>query len=578
MSGSDNKDILRRIKQIGAIRPEPQATEQAIERIRRALLAPSRRRWSRRFKILVPTAGIAAALLVALGLLLMTVLPQSARADDRELLREILNINAAYKNWIHLTSERNKQWDGINIRSNVIHVNTTTDTSICWLDYTDHVRIRWSSPELRCIYEYVEQTNTLYIFTAGPRHPKNDRPSIHIGLPVQPTADEMFAHFDEIAGKEGYKVERTMDGPYERFDIILLKDKLDKYGGLQNMQDRTTFWVDPKTKLFHRWQASYKDTDQTGAYTFTYGEPTITSVYDLGVPRDVKIIDERPSDETIQLLDYLSSRVGLDENLGNYVAVVTRTQCHADGPREPAGLEIFSRQDDRRLYANYQDLVDLKFSGWPSPDIDGVLARTKQALPFIYFSSDGTTGHIRRRNWSSTTYNWKVNVTEESLGDSTALWSLSGQLRMGHHMVGYHHLPFSDLRMSLRRDPVEHPELIGLYVDVDKVFRYRKDRTLSRYDTFYWLDPAREYVTTERISRSYGPDGKLTDERRRHLLECFEPIEGYYLPSVWRDERIDHTQDPPKTRVDEYRLLFFPNKRLDESWFVPPEDQDDSKK
>src|SRR5262249_31901329 len=122
------------------------------------------------------------------------------------------------------------------------------------------------------------------------------------------------------------------------------------------------------------------------------------SIYDLGVPRNAKVVDRRTTGEQKDRLDALDKRI--ESGPGDGVAVVT-TIGHGGTPNG-AGidtLEDIGRVGDRGAWAQY--LVDARGagkarqkpqvappSGWPKIEVKDALALVKGVQPDDLFVHD----------------------------------------------------------------------------------------------------------------------------------------------------------------------------------------------
>lgn len=280
--------------QLAEFAPTAESTRRALARVQAAL---PKARPARRLRWIVP-ASIAAAVLVALTITL-ALLP--AKASAEEMLATTLKANEEYKGWVHLTYGKEDK--------TIIHWNTQNgDFAAQYQAIAPHdspakpgIAARFVDKASGLFYDYHNDIATIRIGAWSPErhHPGSNTPLSFAGL-----LDQLH----EVAGENAVKITQSQDRGRDRFDITIAKPAADQMpeefqSGAGSLGRPTTVWVDPGTKLI---RAAVVDGKEINV---AYGPPEFHSIYDAGVPRDAKIIDNRPTPEALAVVNRLRARI-----------------------------------------------------------------------------------------------------------------------------------------------------------------------------------------------------------------------------------------------------------------------------
>src|SRR5206468_4090868 len=137
---------------------------------------------------------------------------------------------------------------------------------------------------------------------------------------------EQLKNMREALGAGNLDVRSARDGDLDRFDIEwYFRDARGQRR--PTPVDTTSYWVDPKTHLVAKLRhARWGEKSTTTVYE--YNHPIVNEIYDLGVPRDAKVIDRRPTGHLKDLLDALDRRI--ESGTGDGVAIVTTVAAAQD--------------------------------------------------------------------------------------------------------------------------------------------------------------------------------------------------------------------------------------------------------
>ncbi len=615
MSRIEGEDILRAVEALGKVHPTPAATDRAVQRVREALKANQRARNSRRIrgiimKIAIPS-GVAAAILIVVGFLLSIQTTQPVSAAEQ--LKEIIKINDAYKGWIHITLESITPGATTQLlpKSGAMHLNTNDNTFAQVVEFNDQRLVTYVSPAKNEAIYYRSKTNELEIGTLSPGSARG------IGQHVSKfaTVDGILGMLNDD-GEKKYEIKQSRAGRYERFHISPIKPETgrSKVLGLKKM----VVYVDPDTKLIRRITGESPE-GITFVYGYSYGEPAIKDIYSLGVPRNAKVIDNRgatsqparqPKDTSIKavprsakvvdnrpveqartIMDRLEKRI--EKGLGDYVAVLTVSNVQSDGTlsNQRGILRLFGSNQGRFVSNQYRvgrpaNTEDRTFfslmgmpEGWPKPDVKKVLKRTRNAMPVMFFVMDG------RRAWSGF-YNTK---THSYVGGDKELphldmipWKAENVL-VGQIWPSPWRWYGLGTKVELLNDK-NHPNQTGLRV---RTYSYPTPKTKQLSETTIWLDPARDDMPVEKISRTYEKDNKTVKrEYITRYLSYAQLPNGQWYPTRWkttsglyRGMGQDRVQNRGRLRsTREYNLQIFPNMKLEGEWFTNPAEKFKMKK
>ncbi|MCK4626470.1 MAG: hypothetical protein KAV00_14220, partial [Phycisphaerae bacterium] len=527
MSKIEPDEILRRAEELGRVQPGPESTARAVQRVHRALEADQRANRSRRMrskimKIAIPS-GIAAAILFAVGLWLTVQTSQPVSAAEQ--LKEVVKVNTAYKGWIHVTLEtvnspKSASSSAKIPRSGVTHINTADNTIIQVVDFVGGERaVMYASVSRREIIYYSSRTNEIEIRSIDSYAARK----MSDAALNQTTAKGILDGISE-GEREKFNVKKSKDGRYERFDVIPLGET-----GFKS----AVLLIDPKSKLVHKLTVvgGMNRDDLDIILKYTYGKPAIKDIYSVGVPRDAKVIDNRP----VQVvLHRLVEKV--EKGFGNHVAVMTRSRVLPGGKLDTdrGRLRIFARNGAKWTSYRYRvgtppvlpkgwarPNVEEFFSppvlpkGWPRPNVKEVLKQTHNATAIHYFIMDG------RKIWADDIYHSKSKSYQRVKfpGSWRANQTVAGQI-----------WPGPGVKTKLISDK-KRPKQIGLRRKMFLQNPKEPKGVGQRQETILWLDPARDDLPVEKTWRIYGRDSKkVATEVRTTFLEFARLPNGQWYP------------------------------------------------
>ncbi len=555
--------IADHLEHLTEIKPAQQAAHRTIKRAKWTLAVEQYKSRLWNTGKLLARRGIAAAILVALVLLAVFVV--ESKADAAQRLREVIKMNGAYLGWFRISLEdipkTVQPTSSARVISSDTYINWAEDLCIQADKFEQSQLILWFSGKQCIRYKYNNDINELYIDTA----PKvTDELLLEPALPLRSDFDAILALLDQKVAKDTYQVTQTSQGDYDRFDLDLAQQPA------SSMRfEHLTVWVDPDSKLIHKWKGRHH-TGVELAYTFTYNLPTIRTVYDLSVPTDAVVIDSRPTPQVTALLDRLDSRIGIEEDFGNYLAVMAYSIVKEDGSLHKEMIQIYARDTDKRLYADYFKEQIAALKGWPVPDVDDVLEFVRPLPPRTFLVSDGVHTWRGRYHKPSESYNTVHKITDrQQYRHMVSLFSISGRIWPGRFLTDDANLRRFSIRHKLLEND-DRPDQIGL--NIQKIPLPPKKTTRTEY--IFWLDPSRDDMPVDRIKRVYDLNGALLRETHRHYISYAQLPNDSWYPTHWELTVSQYTNGRIKdTRNEVYHLQIFPDVELDPLWFANPADR-----
>ena len=229
------------------------------------------------------TATVSSAL--ALGTLAALTLFNPARLDAAAALAQVAQANQAYRGWVHMTSESPGEKPGDAPRVGRTHLDTADGTFFSERQQGTWREIRMIIPAANEVRTYDSGANQIVIehadLSGAVDHLRN--------FPLTVAAAEADR---QKRGLPPARIEQHAEGNLDRFDLAVPPSAPATRPSLPLDFERATVWSDPKTKLITRIDVKYPG-KPAFSVTATYGGPALTSLYDLGVPRDTKVIDKR---------------------------------------------------------------------------------------------------------------------------------------------------------------------------------------------------------------------------------------------------------------------------------------------
>lgn len=260
------------------------------------------------------------------------------------------------------------------------------------------------------------------------------------------------------------------------------------------------------------------------------------------------------------VLDRLDNKIS--QGFGDYVAIKTETPVNKDGTLDEAhgALHFYSQSESASLWCRY--LVGDEFlpngrrrgapvmgvpKGWPLPNVEVVLQQVRNRQPSEYFVSNG------EQVWPTTMP--KVSLPKQ-------IWFGLEQLLLNNRLR-------KKTKVKLLED-INRPGLVGLYAE-GHILSCDSPRR-QRIEQILWIDPERDDMPVERLSRDYKQDGKTVELKLlTKYLDYAQLSDGRWYPRHWRMTTEIGEQQRKSCR--EFHLQIFAGMKLDESWFTNPEGQ-----
>jgi hypothetical protein len=533
----DERDILAHARRLAGLAPSADASARAVAAARAALVARQaahRGRWRR--GILMAGSSIAALAAIAFG---VSALFSSQRVDAAELLKEVAHASQTYSGWVHVRfATIDKAGNEIDTETMTEHINTATGAA-AYDTQVDEIRyVSLSFPQSGEMHRYDSASGEIRI---------NDV----IELVSQGRAERLRSYpLTLAAAVEGVKnrasgrhpivTEQTEHGLL-RLDVNFSEPPAVAADGSASVPTSATLWADPQTKLLRR--SRYEDAGGTiHQMGFTYGAPAVQSLYDLGVPRDAAVIDERPTGELAALLDRLQKRV--DRGFGEGVVMLAEID---QGDGDPNIIQLSLQQDgsvysgryviaERRQPPGGEVPLAARPDNWPASTAEDVMRALRDVAPAASVRS-----HVNAPAF--------VRALQISFNIPGRIWPTL----LGLGIVE------STVKWELLRDP-DRAGLVGL-----RVVRATPDDEYRIEQTF-WLDPARDDIPVESI-KTNKTGGDLVIHTRTVYSDPKQTPDGMWYPSRWRkwEDSGPITDDAPQW---DYLLRVYPAHRVDDAWFT----------
>jgi len=508
-------------------------------------------------------------------------------ATVAEQLQQVAEANSRYQGWVHI-QVRFQQGMSLPAGAGSVptqaweHTNTRDGTWAKVLEFDRRREVTLYLPASKAVARYNSKSGEIRWGDLTADIAKAMAETAATSPPA--TTASSLASFKKATGRDPAEIRRTDENRMERYDVTFFKDEQEarkfrkdhpQFGPLTGF----TLWADRKTKLIQKLRLTQQGVSMIGIVS--YGKPEIQGIYDLGVPRDAKVVDNRAGKDVAALLDRLDARAA--KGLGKCVAIVTTNPTQNASATCDSKVYLFAEGEDRWLIAEYFVGKCVKASapesrtlgvlpaGWPRPRLEGYLAQFKDAPPLRYLLRNGKRGWLGwGYNQKSRSYpnaraldpkEWPIMRAIEGLGGT--IWPNRWRL----NLIGS-----SSARASLISD-AKHAKLTGLRV---QHLMPRENGRKERQEHVIWLDPARDDLPVESAWRVFDNDGKTVRlEVRRQYLEYARLANGQWYPLRWKYTR---TQFPtrkqastqPATRVTEYNLVVAPGMELGQEWFVNP--------
>jgi len=577
MNELNDRDILRRMHSLTRLEPTLEQTDRALAAVRRAIFHRTLMRYS-------ITTALAAAIVIATTVGIFSLTPGSARAADA--LAQATTASTTYRGWIHTRSETEGQpgytIQHVNNQTGVFALEAHGPSAAAALLMSGNGLVSentTSGPDGLAVQMWVPGERLDVNYNSNDRTIRkgqvNEQFAVLWKAQMQNTPLTVNA---QIAKGPDVRVEQSKDGALDRYEITLPPEDpakpRDKNTQAAN-PEKVVMWADPATKLIQR--GEMVSAGETEKFTVTYGPPDIKEIYDLGVPRDAKVIDLRPSNDVESLFKRLQTHV--DQAWGDYVGIYTEQDADEIGKPTDAGgaLCLGARQGKHIVWKRYLfgNSTDLKGNivarhppapkGWPSPTLDDALAAIKDQIPGEYLVWDGVRGATGFHTSQDT---WNINKLEgdmiQSLPMIKARFSLEGQTWPTRNNMGL----FGTGAKSQVITDKDKPGLIGLKIEQTYPGEEMKP---TKSENLIWLDPAKDDLPVQRLSITYQPASDKVQLRFDFQDYQFARTStGKWYPARWLVITSSESPTQYKLRTDT-RLSIWTDRKLPPQLLAQPE-------
>jgi hypothetical protein len=329
-------------------------------------------------------------------------------------------------------------------------------------------------------------------------------------------------------------------------------------------------WYSEKTGLIQKLES-----EDRMEVTYTYGVK-IKDIYDLGFPRNAKVIECRPTPEAVALLARLEQRY--EQDLGTtYVAVLCETDIR-EGKRTRLFLRLYAREADKHLEITYNvsgreytDSPMMAIQGWPRTEIKDILVLGQKTLPSSYYADDGKmvrTGTYMKNEKTGKEY---LSEHEGRRKDFPLLkyYRIAAEIwETRENLLLYGFSPRADVITDPKR-----PSAVGLRTRLGEFDKKEVPLGQKRQEQIFWIDSTRNDIPLESLTTYENPAlpetkrSQFINDRYRYLKFARLP-NGTWYPTFW--ERVCNIATGLKRNIlfgREYHLQVFQDMKLDPCWY-----------
>lgn len=524
-------------------------------------------------------SGVAAAVLFVCMLLWNH---GGGNAQAADAVRAAAETTSAYKGWVHTVATVEMAKDA-KLPSSVspmphrveYHQNTRDGSSAETRQYAKTREVIFRSIATGEESHYRSGSETLEITSIPPENLRAYSNEIN---PV--TLAELLQMLRNEYHREPLSIQETTTGALKRYDVKFFEsfkeaEEFSRGKSVQVFGDAISLWVDPKTRLLTRMQFSPAP-GVTVTMDVTYGTPDLNDIYDLGVPRKVKIVNHRVPLNLQTILDRLDGRA--KRGFGDCVGLLCSYGKDATGKVEQdyGYITLYATQGDKWLINEYRLVSKRPQAGtvlkelpanWPAPDVEKLLPDLKQGLPTRYFVMNGDRGWMGWYSGQANPYPDARTVDPKELNYRLGQQGLAGKLWPSRFKTS---IGFEGIKADILQDAA-HPGLVGVHY---KTTPQPDNGAAGISESTWWIDPTRDDMPVE-VTWSYfqkeGGDAQI--QSRVRYLEHAQLPNGQWYPTHWQEERSDRDRKTGKMvpSVQHYRLQVWPKLRLDDEWFRRPE-------
>jgi hypothetical protein len=592
MRETQDRDVVALAREVSRVTAESSDARQAVAAVRRALesRAPAARPGVWRGWLI--GGGVAAAVAVACGTW-MALEPRAVSAAAA--LQASTQATEAYRGWVHMTPEggpfpiqdAKRTGDGTpvtDLKIGSMHINTADGTAVLVCDAHGQPFIQMFSPALKKQFLYIGLTHELRI-----RPLLQDGSNSWRDVPLNIT--DVLASIKKVMAAAP-DIKETRDQGWQRFDLTY--EDASRKKAIQE-----TIWVDPQSKRIEKMAAPvYGDFgEKVMVMKYTYGDPALKDIYDAGVPRDARVVEEvaetAPGDPPCGKLPNIAALVKDESQDG--AAIVARLKKRQDtdwgnfvmlecqqlkDPRrrqpEQGSISLVARQGDkafaaRHLVAPLAILVG--GSGfpphWPQPSLDEVLPMMKTSLPSAMEVINGASawqGEMQGNQPFAINPDARpeqIRKIEFQLG--AVFWRAPQTMSITSNGQG-----LLDAPVEVLRDPAR-PGLIVLHSEQRLPLALMPNWAKYHADRFVWIDPAHDDLTVESLQRTNTKTDELDSTIHEVVLEFGRLKNNAWFPAHWQYK----SASPPEPGVTDSGYVevwrqFFPENALPAEWYENP--------
>ena len=518
--------------------------------------------------------AVAAVIALVIAVVLHTGL-NGTTVNAAEMLQKVLKTNQAFQGWIHIDSTWVKE-GGDRPGTGIRHMNTI-DGSYIWEDTTaGQLKIKYHSPPRDEYIEYDSASKEIALYNLDSFPAK----ALVDSWPL--TVDAQLASFKQATGKDPYDIRMTQEDGLDCFDIQYFENSAEE---LRVSKEKSTafatsltLWVDRESRLVRRStekiQAKQLSSMIPGyeiSRCFSYGDPVIRNIHDLGVPQEALVRDYRRAPALEELLDRLKRRTS---GFPCYVAVKTESSVNDNGSLEKdyCGLRLYAQNGAAWLVRYYPVGEDIYRNRsrkrpslmaapqeWPSIDIQHLLSRARHIPPVVYYTYNG------QDFWSNNAHVYEGDDKTRQVDSIKTDMGIMQDLWLGKMPSSY-----GTGTKAKRLTREDKPGLIGLHIE------YHSYLPTTRHERYYWFDPKRDDMPVEKQYLSYMKDGiSVEREWRSVYLDYAQLPDGRWYPTCWQETTTDHGENP-YTSTTEFHLTLATDIALEADWFTDPNELPDS--
>lgn len=552
----DEREIVKLLRSASALEPTAAEHAAAVARVRASFSSGSAAtfpmRLSRR-RLILGAAAAVGALLLAIAMLLLATRPRTAWAE----LEAAAEASGQFRGWVSVRMNlpnakpfmvfdtellsRAQFWPPDDKgRSAVRFFDHRRSTDSYWSPAAGTVFVGELSPaELEMTYErYARHFNQAVDFR------------------------EQLTNMREALGAGNLDVRSARDDGLDRFDIDwYFRDASGKRR--PTPVDTTSYWVDPKTHLITKVRhARWGEKPSTTVYE--YNHPIVTSIYDLGIPRDAKIVDRRPTGEVKDLLDQLDRRIaaGTGDGFAMIATVAAAQDAVAGGPVLDT-LDVYAQSDHRWMWAQYlvghapgrdammnatQKPQLAAPPGWPDLIPAATITLVKDLKPNDLFAQLGDRSYRGG--------NAVIDEGDPASAQDAAYFGVPGLYWPGRFRLRVYS-PWT--AVSLHKNPDGTHTIVSEEMVPHATRRYKSHEVT--------LDPQSGLPLTA-VDRVFDDAGIERRVERLTFHSNLRTPAGVWLPQKWTDEAFSSGGQLAYRK--EAILRFDPAARVPDSWFDPP--------